>query len=96
MGDKQMGDIVARLFEMSEAYRNENMILRSLLQERGLSEKRIDKELQKRLKREGSVELAFETLQKAARVVEDWMNEGETISEDLIKKLAEKDHSKMH
>jgi hypothetical protein len=86
---------VVSIFEYGAQYRQENRILRELLLEQGLSQRKIDTRLRKRLHKLKIEELACETLERVSRVLEGLIQEID-LPEESIKTLVEKNRSKMH
>ncbi|MFZ0798238.1 MAG: hypothetical protein WCA13_13620 [Terriglobales bacterium] len=90
-----LGKMAFDFFEVKKAYSRENQILRSMLQEQGLSLRRIQAELRRRLKRQGVEETAVETLVRCAHRIEKIL-EAIELSERTTRSRAKTERNKMN
>ena len=95
MDKRLVGDVIGKVFEVGDAYRRENAILRTLLLEQGLSRRKIDAELRKHLRRQKIQELAFETLERVSSALADFFEKNDAdLKQQLVGHL-KIDRSKM-
>lgn len=81
--------------EVNDAYRRENAILRILLLEQGLSQRKIDAELRKRLRKLKVLESSEQTLKRVASETLDFLAKQDAAALALLEDRIETDHSKM-
>jgi uncharacterized membrane protein YccC len=96
MDNRLIGDVIGKVFEIGEAHRRENAILRTLLLEQGLSGRKIDAELRKRLRQQKVRELAAETLERVSSKLADYFEKHDAVTKEQIISRVEKDRSRMN
>lgn len=81
--------------EVNDAYKRENAILRILLLEQGLSQRKISLELRKRLRKLKVLESSEQTLKRVALETLDFLAKEDAAALALLEDRIETDHSKM-
>ena len=82
--------------EVNDAYKRENAILRSLLLEHGLSQRKLDSELRKRLRKLKVLESSEQTLKRVASETLDFLMKQDADALASLEDRIEGDPSKMH
>ncbi len=82
--------------EVNDAYKRENAILRSLLLEQGLSQRKLSSELRKRRRKLQILESSEQTLKRVASETLDFLEKRDASEFALLEDRIEADPSKMH
>jgi glucose-6-phosphate-specific signal transduction histidine kinase len=82
--------------EVNDAYRRENAILRTLLLEQGLSQRKLASELRKRQRTLQAKESSEQTLKRVVSEALDFLAKQDAAVLALLEDRIEDDHSKMH
>jgi len=96
MTANSVSKIVMYVSEVNDAYRRENAILRTLLLEQGLSQRKISAELRKRRRKLQIRESSERTLKRVASEALDFLEKQDAAALALLEDRIEADHSKMH
>ncbi len=88
--------IVMYVSEVNDAYRRENAILRTLLLEQGLSQRKLASELRKRQRTLQAKESSEQTLKRVVSEALDFLAKQDAAVLALLEDRIEDDHSKMH
>ncbi len=96
MSVELIGAILGKISEVVAAYKRENAILRTLLQDAGLSSRQISGEIRKRLRRRKILEPAEKTLARIYVEISGLILRHDEDQAQTIKDHLETDHSKMN